>query len=429
MSKNPGSKREIIELPEVPRSSTPEPVPKRPRTSRSTSKLPVRDSRRSDESRARGTKGVIASAAETSEPRGSSMGKPAQTPAVERSSEEETVTEGLLPAVERSSEEETATVVGTRGLELRTPAVERSSGEETVTEGLLPTVERSWVEETATAHDDDGQDPRDQRTPASDGRLGTVLRTTVVERSSGEETVTSSMRVGLRPSVEAEPATSSMLPVERPSGEVHATDVASGSHSAIGTHPPVDRASTDVLETDDALTEPRHASRTPSAYRASTETDTEVLVPVMNTMAGGPSVDRTLTRGVETLALTSAHVAEEPRGDPILVESFTPRFGAATQDSKVETQSEGQGRPPIRWGQGIQIRPSMYRPRPFKSGPIPAAPVDDASRLIIIQSSVSDAITRLQKIALLSSPNHLMRLGSLFSYKDMIAAANKYMLT
>jgi hypothetical protein len=42
------------------------------------------------------------------------MGRPAQTPAVERSSEEETVTEGLLSAVERSSEEETAAVVGTR---------------------------------------------------------------------------------------------------------------------------------------------------------------------------------------------------------------------------------------------------------------------------------------------------------------------------
>ena len=65
------------------------------------------------------------------------------------------------------------------------------------------------------------------------------------------------MCVGLRPSVEAEPATSLILPVERPSGEVHATDIASGSHSAIGAHPPVDRASTDVLETDDALTEPR----------------------------------------------------------------------------------------------------------------------------------------------------------------------------
>ena len=43
------------------------------------------------------------------------------------------MTEGLVPAVERSSEEETATVVGSRGSELRTPAVERSSEEETVT--------------------------------------------------------------------------------------------------------------------------------------------------------------------------------------------------------------------------------------------------------------------------------------------------------
>ena len=51
----------------------------------------------------------------------------------------------------------------------------------------------------------------------------------VVERSSGEETVTASMCVGLRPSVEAEPATSRILPVERPSGEVNATDIASGS--------------------------------------------------------------------------------------------------------------------------------------------------------------------------------------------------------
>jgi len=391
MSKNPGGKREIIELQEVPRSSTPEPVPKRPRTSRSTSKLPARDSRRSEESRARATRGVLASAAGISEPRGSSMGRPAQTPAVERSSEKETVTEGLLPAVERSSEEETATVVGTRELELRTPAVERSSGEETVTEGLLTTVERSLEEETATVHDDDGQDPRtldpdgtrDQRTPASDGRLGEVLRTMVVERSSGEETVTSSMRVGLRPSVEAEHATSRILPVERPSGEVHATDIASGSHSAIGAHPPVDRASTDVLETDDALTEPRRASRTPSEYRASTETDTEVTVPVMNNIAGGPTVDRTPTGGGETLALTSAQVAEEPRGDPAMVETFTPRVGAAASESKVtegprgdpamvekftprvgaatleskvsETSQEGQRRSPVMWGQDIHL--------------------------------------------------------------------------
>ncbi len=147
----------------------------------------------------------------------------------------------------------------------------------------------------------------------------------VVERSSGEETVTSSIRVGLQPSVEAEPATSSMLPVERPSGEVHATDIASGSHAAIGAHSPVDRASTDVLETDGALTEPRRASRSPSEYRTLARTDTEEINPVMDNMAGGPSVDRTLTGGGETLALTSAHVAEEPRGDPTMVESFTRR--------------------------------------------------------------------------------------------------------
>ena len=140
--------------------------------------------RNPSEYRDRATRGVIASATGIPEPGGSSMGRPAQTPAVERSSEEETVTEGPLPAVERSSEEETVTVVGIRGSELRTPAV---------------------------------------------------------ERSSGEETVTSSMRVGQRPSFEAEPATSSMLPVERPSVEVLATDIASGSHSVIGPHPPVDR--------------------------------------------------------------------------------------------------------------------------------------------------------------------------------------------
>ncbi len=93
------------------------------------------------------------------------------------------MTEGLLPAVERSSEEETATVVGTRVSELRTPAVERSSGEETVTEGLLPTAERSLEEGTSAMQIDVVQDSRtldpdgirDQRMPASDGRLGAVL--------------------------------------------------------------------------------------------------------------------------------------------------------------------------------------------------------------------------------------------------------------
>ena len=104
-------------------------------------------------------------------------GSELRTPAVERFSEEETVTEGLLPAVERSSEIET------------------------VTEGLLPA-----GEETSTV--DGTLEPigtREELTAASDRRFGAASRTMVVEQSSGEDTVTSRM-----------------LPAERPSGEVHA---------------------------------------------------------------------------------------------------------------------------------------------------------------------------------------------------------------
>jgi hypothetical protein len=67
------------------------------------------------------------------------------------------------------------------------------------------------------------------------------------------------------------------------------------------------------------LTALRPALRTPSAYRTSTETGTEALVPLMITMAGGPAVDRTSTGVHETVALTPAStskVEEEPRGEP-----------------------------------------------------------------------------------------------------------------
>jgi len=104
----------------------------------------------------------------------------------------------------------------------------------------------------------------------------------------------------------------------------------------------------------------------------------------MNNLAGGPSVDRTLTGGGETLALTSAHAAEEPRGDPIMVELFTPRVGAATQDS--------QGRPPVRWGQGIQMRPSKNPPQTSDPSSRPAT-----TPLPISPAEVSEAISRLQR--------------------------------
>ncbi len=278
-------------------------------------------------------------------------------------------------------------VVGSPVSEPRTPTAERSSGEEPVAEGLPPAAERSLVEELVAVVGNlrpvlrtlDATMTSTAAITTDDGRSGLARWTTAVERSSGEEPVTSGMREGLRPSREADPAT------ERSSENV---DVDSDLHTAIGAHPPVDRSSTGVPEMVDALTEPSHASRTPSAYRASTETGTEAQVPGMNNIAGGPTVDRTPTEGGETLALTSAPVAEEPRGDPAMVETFIPRFGAATQDSKVETSPVEHGRPSIVWGQGIQIRPSMNLPQPSDFS---------SFTLAISQASVSDAISRLQQ--------------------------------
>ena len=119
--------------------------------------------------------------------------------------------EGLLPAAERSSGEELVAVVGNLRPDLRT---------------LDATM-------TSTA-----------AITADDGRSGLVRRTTVVERSSGEEPVTSALREGLRPSGEAEPSTFCMPPAERSSAEVHSADVGSDLHTAIGAHPLVDRALT-----------------------------------------------------------------------------------------------------------------------------------------------------------------------------------------
>ena len=74
-----------------------------------------------------------------------------------------------------------------------------------------------------------------------------------------------------------------------------------------------------------------------------------------------------------------------------MVESFTPRVGAATQDSKVGRSSAGQSRPPIKWGQGIPIRPSTNLPQPSDPSSHPSA------TLPISPASVSEAISRLQQ--------------------------------
>ena len=86
MSKKPNSKREIIPLDEVPRSRTPEPASKRQRTSRSTSKTPVPDSSRSEESGVREIGGVKVSKAGATE--SSSIVRPARTLAPTLSSDQ-----------------------------------------------------------------------------------------------------------------------------------------------------------------------------------------------------------------------------------------------------------------------------------------------------------------------------------------------------
>jgi hypothetical protein len=418
MSNNPSGRREIIELDEVPRSSTPEPVSKRPRRSSSTPQAPARDSRRPGKSKARATEDVIASAAGESEPGRASNRSSSRTPDVVRpvpidgSGRSPDVVRpvpidgsGLLPAVERPDPidgEAYAAVMGNQGAELLPEVVRPDPIDGS---GLLPAVERPDPidgEAYAAVIGNDGRDPRtlkpdgtrDQMTSASDGRLGSAPRTMVVERSSGEETVASGMRVGQRPSVEAEPATSRMPTVERPDpidGEVYAAGVASDPHAAIGAHPLVDRASTGVLETLDAPAEPRQRSRTPSEYRALAETGT-VASPVMSTVAGGPTVERTLTGVLETAGSTLALVAEEPRGEPTMVDTFTPPVGAATQVPTSESSPDGRGRPPIGWGQGIPTRPSTT------TSQSPTASSDrPSSRPTVSQESFNDTIARLQR--------------------------------
>ena len=69
----------------------------------------------------------------------------------------------------------------------------------------------------------------------------------------------------------------------------------------------------------------------------------------------------------------------------------TPRVGAATTDSKFGMSTDGRGRLPIGWGQGIPIRPSMNLPPPANSESRPST-----SRTIS-QACVSEAISRLQR--------------------------------
>ena len=101
-------------------------------------------------------------------------------------------------------------------------------------------------------------------------------------------------------------------------------------------------------------------------------------------------------RGANSAISTSA-ISEEPRGEPAMVETFTPRVGAGTSSSKVgETSHDGRGRAPFVWGQGILLRLSMNTLRTSDSVSGLAAPDDPTSRPtsrpLLSQASISEAI-------------------------------------
>ena len=97
MSKNPSDNREVILLEDIPRSGTPEPAPKRQRTSRSSSKRPNQDSSRSEESRASAARRGQVSEAGDSASRGTSKTRPARSSIYQRILRSVGPWEGLLP--------------------------------------------------------------------------------------------------------------------------------------------------------------------------------------------------------------------------------------------------------------------------------------------------------------------------------------------
>ena len=135
------------------------------------------------------------------------------------------------------------------------------------------------------------------------------------------------------------------------------------------------------------------ASGTPLVYQALTETGDEASLgmTVVLKITSAHQASTETGRGASSAIATSA-LSEEQRGEPAMVETFTPRVGADTSSSKVdETSHDGRSRTPIVWGQGIPLRPSMKLPPPTNSESRPST-----SRTIS-QASVSEAISRLQR--------------------------------
>ena len=80
--------------------------------------------------------------------------------------------------------------------------------------------------------------------------------------------------------------------------------------------------------------------------------------------------------------------------------------------------SDGQGRPPIVWGQGIQIRPSKNPPQQSDSSSHPS------TTLPISPPSISEAISKLQREKKAEHEALKRRTEQLMKEKEFLAAAN-----
>ena len=158
------------------------------------------------------------------------------------------------------------------------------------------------------------------------------------------------------------------------------------------------------------------ASGTPADDRVSTEADpaASLWMTVVSKITSAHQASTETGHGASS-AISTPAISEEPRGEPAMVETFTPRVGADTINFKVgETSHDGRGRASIVWGQGILLRPSMNTLRPTDSVSGLAAPEDPTSRPtsrpLFSQASVSEAISKLLREKAGIQKTHYLRI-------------------
>ena len=190
MSKNPSEKREVILLEDFPRSGTPEPAPKRQRTSRSSSTRPGQDSSRSQVSRAGATKRPKVSQAGATVAEESSSAEPVPPPpstsssnqpplvamdhlAIARSSRDSAMAAGIAPdpSDRKSEEADTEARPGMTALTSRDPSDRESPEADSEARPAMGTIA--------------SKDPADRKSEEADAEARPAMRA----MRSGDPTV------------------------------------------------------------------------------------------------------------------------------------------------------------------------------------------------------------------------------------------------